>query len=191
MINMEIKNLIDTMASGIAQTIRTYDLSIQDPEKLVKSELAAYMMYLSASDGKITWNEANIISEYIDVSVTPQKINAVLHEENIYSTKFEKHVPASFGMTVTADNILWDLGKRGLCAADVLLLIYKKVGKEIIYADGDADDNEIADYQTYIGMLTDYILENDRYKTNGGVYTGLKKDTGTDSGEGISAPRKG
>lgn len=59
-------------------------------------------MYLSASDGKIEWNEANNIAEYLEMPATPEVVNGVIREQNIYSTEFEKKYPSLFRWLLSA-----------------------------------------------------------------------------------------
>ena len=193
MINQELKELFNNVSGLIDNALKMAGLD-EGQGKLARVDLAEFLMYLSASDGKIEWSEASNISEYLGMDLPPEGINQFIRENNIYSTEFEQKVPLSFQILVDADNMLWDNGKRNTCAADILLKIYKMTGEELIKADDDIDDNEMQDYQIYIDMLTNYIMQNDKFKQQGGVYTGLQKNTGNSVDapikSGVAAPRK-
>lgn len=194
MINQNLKTLlakVDELVSNILQNSGHDTKNVE----IAKMGVVQFMMYLSASDGKIEWSEADNISQYLGLSITPEAVNKFIREQNIYSTKFEETVPLAFQALVNADNLLWDNGSRETCSADMLLNLYKAIGEELIKADNDVNDSEMQDYNIYINMLSNYIMQNDKFKQQGGVYTGLHKNTGENSVDapvksGVSAPRK-
>lgn len=194
MINPKYKAVLNQIDDLLSDIFKKTGNDLGDT-KIARLNLAQFMMYLSASDGKIEWSEVDNISKYLDVDLTPEAVNKFIREQNIYSTKFEQEVPVALQALVSADNLLWDNGKRDTCSAEMLLTLYKAVGIELINTDGDVDDNEKQDYNIYIDMLSNYVMANDKFKQQGGVYTGLQKNTGNDSVDapiksGVSAPRK-
>ncbi|MDD6685880.1 MAG: hypothetical protein PUE47_08900 [Lachnospiraceae bacterium] len=194
MINPQLKMLAEKFGELVDDVFQNAGADAHDGQ-VAKFELAQFMMYLSASDGKIEWSEVNNISQYLGLNLTPEAVNQLIREGNIYSTEFEQKVPLSFQAVVNADNVLWDNGERETCTADMLLNLYKAVGEELIKADNDVDNNEQQDFNIYITMLDNYINDNDKYKKNGCVYTGIKKGTGSSGIDiplksGVSAPRK-
>lgn len=188
MINPQLKLMVDKLSDLIDTILEKGGADISEIRgKALKIDLARYMMYLSASDGKIEWSEANNISQYLEMNLPPEAVNQLIRNNNIYSTDFEQEVPGSCKAIVSADNALWDNGDRETCGADLLLTVYKAVGEELIKADNDVDDNEKQDYTIYINTLENYINGNDKFKMGGGVYTGLKKNS---SGSRVDAPMK-
>jgi hypothetical protein len=164
-----------------------------DIDKVAKLEIGMFMMYLSASDGKIEWEEAKTISEICDFNLSPNNVADFIREKNIYSTEFEAKVPISFQMIVQADNVLKEEGLiPEVFGADLMITTYKAVGEVLIKSDGDVDENEIKDYNIYINMLQEY-----RDKNGGDVSgtTGFTKNSGTSvsapTKSGVAAPRKG
>ena len=103
-------------------------------------------------------------------------MNGVIREQNIYSTEFEQKIPLTFQVVVKCDNLLWDNGKRSECSADLALKLYKAAGEELLATDGNVDANERQDFNIYINMLKNYINQNDKFKQNGAIYTGLTKN---------------
>lgn len=194
MINQNLKTLLAKVDELVSNILQNSGHDTQNVE-IAKMGVVQFMMYLSASDGKIEWSEADNISQYLGLSITPEAVNKFIREQNIYSTKFEETVPLAFQALVNADNLLWDNGSRETCSADMLLNLYKAIGEELIKADNDVNDAEMQDYNIYINMLSNYIMQNDKFKQQGGVYTGLHKNTGENSVDapvksGVSAPRK-
>lgn len=194
MVNPQLRVLAEKLGELVDNVFQKAGADAHDGQ-VAKFELAQFMMYLSASDGKIEWSEVNNISQYLGLNLTPEAVNKLIRDNNIYSTEFEQKVPLSFQAVVNADNVLWDNGERETCAADMMLTLYKAVGDELIKADNDVDTNEQQDFSIYINMLENYINQNDKFKQNGGIYTGLKKNTGSSGVDapiksGVSAPRK-
>jgi len=87
--NYELKNMINQMYElsdtldegplGLAQTTST------TLKNCIQVELLSYLMYLSAADGKIAWQD----------NLTTDEIHQFIVEEQIYSTEFEEKVPLS------------------------------------------------------------------------------------------------
>jgi hypothetical protein len=186
MVNPQLKHLVDVMC-GIMESFgkdHGLDSGVGDAAKF---ELASFMMYLSASDGTIRWEEASVISELCDLALTPETLGDFIRKHNIYSTEFEKKVPLSFQMMVDLDNAIIKAGVSPdeATGSSGLLDVYKAVGGELIQSDGDIHDNEVSDYNTYIEMLEEYRAKNfigDESKT-----TGFVKNSGASS---VSAPPK-
>ena len=188
MANQQLLSLANEIGDLLDSILRSanVDLDGTDGRTLIKFDLAQFMMYLSASDGRIQWSEANEIRAYLGLDSTPEKINNWIRNKNIYSSEFEQTVPITMQTIVQADNILYDNGKRNFnqCGAEALIAVYKAAGEELIKSDSDVDDNEMKDYHIYISMLEKYMYENDKFKMNG-VVTGITKD-----GLSVSAPMK-
>ena len=68
-----------------------------------------------------------------------------------------------------------------VCSSDLA------AGEELLATDGNVDANERQDFNIYINMLENYINQNDKFKQNGAIYTGLTKNQG---GLGVDAPIK-
>lgn len=194
MVNQQLKMTVNEMGHLVDIALKKVGVEA-DGMQVAKVELAEFLMYLSASDGKIEWNEANNIAEYLEMPATPEVVNGVIREQNIYSTEFEQKIPLTFQVVVKCDNLLWDNGKRSECSADLALKLYKAVGEELLATDGNVDANERQDFNIYINMLENYINQNDKFKQNGAIYTGLTKNQGglvvdAPIKSGVSAPRK-
>ncbi|SCI49161.1 Uncharacterised protein [uncultured Blautia sp.] len=158
-----------------------------------KMEIAMYMMYLSASDGEIKWEEAKAISNLCDLSLTPSNVGDFIREKNIYSTEFESKVPVSFDLAVKGDNLLLQQGIHlDETLSELMISTYKYVGEALIKSDDNVDDNEVGDYRIYISMLEEYRDKN--YEGASGVKGFSKQGSSSvaaPSKSGVAAPRKG
>lgn len=191
MVNRQLKSVVDQMCEAI-ETLGEQGGLDSGAGQAARYELGSFMMYLSASDGQISWEEAEIISDICELNLTPNTMGNFIRQQNIYSTEFENKVPVTFQMMVTADNALIEQGEEA-AASEAMLDTYRVVGKALIQSDGDVDDNEVSDYRIYINMLEKYRDQN--MNGAGGGASGFTKTGGASvsapSKSGVAAPRKG
>ena len=186
----DVKNLIEAMAGSVEAAGRHLGLEA-DVKQGTKIELAMFMMYLAASDGEISWSEASLIGELCDLDLTPQSINSLIQENNIYSTEFENKAPLSLRMMITLDNNLLAQGIEIKDCTPIVIDTYEAIAKHFMKIDGSIDESEESDCHIYLNMLKRYADENqDRRKRS--VHT-FSKNTGSVSApvkSGVTAPRK-
>ena len=177
------------------------DLDGHDLKEILKLEVLCFLAYLAASDGVISWSESRYISALLDMHMTPDKLNELIKDKNLYSTEFEERVPAIMQIFVAYDNAIYNsqeasdvIGDDGELS-DFLFKLYIIVAKGLIEANGrttDAmDENEENDLKTYLGTLKVYIDENvERHQVD--IVTGYGKDTRKSEydSDGVAAPRK-
>lgn len=85
--------LSDTLDEGPLGLAANYKYHF---EKLIfKWNCLVILMYLSAADGKIAWQESAFIRDYMEYNLTTDEIHQFIVEEQIYSTEFEEKVPLS------------------------------------------------------------------------------------------------
>lgn len=187
-----LKELVDNMCIASAKVGEMGGLEPEKVKTVARMELGMFMMYLSASDGEISWDEAKLISQICDLNLTPTTMGDFIRENNIYSTEFEQKVPITLQLMVTADNKLLEAGNE-TSGSDALISTYETVGKCLINVDGTVDDNEAVDYRIYTQMLAEYRDKN--YKGANSSATGFTKNKGTSTSvptkSGVAAPRKG
>lgn len=123
-VNYQLKEMVDNMCDVIQTAADLGDMKM-DIRTIAKAEIGMFMMYLSASDGHILWEEAKIISDVCDLNlVTPDMLGKFIRENNIYSSEFENKVPASFQVMVAADNAFIGTGHpEKAIAAEALLAV--------------------------------------------------------------------
>lgn len=204
---MEIKNSLERMYQlcdvvlSLGGGKDSLDLDGHELKDVLKLEVLCFLGYLAASDGVISWSESRYISNLLDVYMTPDKLNELIQDKNLYSTEFEERVPAIMQIFVAFDNAVYNspeandvIGDDGELS-DVLFKMYMIVAKGLIEANGrttdSMDENEENDLQTYLGTLRNYIDENvERHQVD--VVTGYGKNTKKedDATDGVTAPRK-
>ena len=161
--NLAVKELLKTIyklcdsldETGMGLKGQGVDLSLRD---CFFVETSQFLMYLSASDGRVKWSEAQYISELFDMPATPDQLTSIIKKNNIYSTKFESEIPLSIRVFVKADNRLIDLGKTPEnFACKMIADFWENIGKDFLRCDGDLDGNEVKDLRIYMNMVNSYI----------------------------------
>ena len=128
-----------------------------DFKVIMRHDLVKFCLYLCASDGFVSDEEANFIRYYFDdYASEPSGFTKFIKENNIYSEEFESTVPLSFTILNNLDRAT----QKRTSACDMLLKLYETVGKILISIDG-VTENEIKDYTTYISMLKRFIETGD------------------------------
>ena len=176
----EMKELVDSMASAIDAVAAQMDLEPGVGDN-AKFQLGMFLMYLSASDGEISWDEADVISRLCDLDVTPTKLADFIRNSNIYSTEFEQTVPLALEVMLLADN----MGMTEDSLSKLVIDTFKTVGEALIKSDNEVDENEMEDFNIYINMMEKYREE--KYVGCKSATTGFIKN----KGESVSAPTKG
>lgn len=141
---LDVVEELQPVPDGIAMSLK----------ELFKYDLHRYLMYLSASDGKIKAAERDYMNELFDTNMSIQDYVDFINESDTYSIDFENDVPMSMKIMAFFDAKCDILGSRvGTNAPNMVPLIldfYKKVGIEFIACDGDIDDQEKNDLVAYL-----------------------------------------
>ena len=149
----ELCDTLDETPVGIKNLVDS-DLTSR---KVFFVEVSKFIMYLSASDGNVSWAEANYIGDLMGGAISPSQITDLIKENNIYSTQFEKEVPMTLKLFVKADNMLADAGKLdGNYSSDLLINFYEALGQDFCNCDS-VGGNEREDLAIYLGTLRDYV----------------------------------
>lgn len=158
--NSDVTKLVDNMCKFVDGLAKAVDIK-DDLAQITRLELGMYMMYLSAADGKISWEEAKDISEICQMNLTANSIGQFIQEKGIYSTSFEQTVPTCVKLVVAADKAMLRSGnKPEHTGSEMILTTFAAVGAELVKGDGNVADNEVRDYKIYLSMLERYIKEN-------------------------------
>lgn len=164
--NYDLKNLVtqmyelgDKIDEGIFGIDPNTSITLKD---CVRTELLSYLMYLSAADGTIAWQEARFMRDYLDYNLTIEEINQLIVKNQIYSTQFEEKVPVSIQIFVKADNAIYESGYElgifnNVSVSGLLFSVFQELGKEFVVCDGNVSDDEIHDLTKYLNMLKNYI----------------------------------
>lgn len=157
--NYELKNMINKLNSlGDLLDESSLGLSEMPMRKIIRLDFVQFLMYLSASDGTISYEESNFINEYFDWDLSPSDIKYFIEKHDIYSVDYETKVPFSMRLFVAADNTLYDSqGDSEYLCSQLLLQVYTVLGEEFLACDLNATDNEVQDLTIYLTTLQNFI----------------------------------
>ncbi len=165
------------MAEKIGGEIEGLDTSLRE---LFKLEALRFLMYLSASDGKVVAAERNFMNELFDQDLSVQSYVKLIESSETYSMDFENTVPLSMKYLALFDakfDLLGDaIGNKFINLIPVVLDFYKRAGASFICCDGDVDQQEIDDMMAYIAkkeIILKQIVETENIEDYGIV--GKKK----------------
>ena len=150
----ELKELVDLIFSigdTIDPLLRNINTRVSGRD-IIKLDFVQYCLYLCASDGYVSEQEAQFMNYYFDYDLNASSLAAFIKESKVYSTTFETTVPLSFVLFSNLDK--QTNGETKAC--EQLLGIYQIVGKALMSIDG-VSDNEVRDYSIYTSMLQKYI----------------------------------
>ena len=125
-------------------------------------EMFEYLTYLAIADGKIEWTEIRKIGVYLGITdLNPQNMELYIKEHNICSEKYENTIPPFFKILVDHDNIMYakDSSNKKLLS-EIMLIIYKALGKELVESDGEVERYEYTNFYIYDKLLNDYLDKN-------------------------------
>jgi SpoVK/Ycf46/Vps4 family AAA+-type ATPase len=127
----------------------------------LKTECVDFLSYLSASDGTISEYEAKFITDYFGYHFSAEKLRTYIDKHNTYTTEFEKRTPKILKILVERDNLLYSDNKElATSVSEAYIAVFECMGKEFLVCDGEAAEQEIADFTTYTSMLKKYKSEN-------------------------------
>ena len=126
--------------------------------EILQLDVSSFVMYLSASDGRVNYTEANYVSDLLGFRATPDQITQLIKDVNIYSTEFEQRPPLSLQIFLREDNRMIAAGMDSdKYSAQVLIDLFGMIGKDIITSDNDVAANERSDFNIYIGMMQKFV----------------------------------
>lgn len=186
--NQDLKHLITRaldFSESINNVLKIPNVTDSELRKVIQFELIFFVAYLSASDGIISHKETQFIEDYLELTITPQELNELIQEQNIYSVEFEKKLPTTFETFVLFDNTIIDLGVEvDDYSSELMLRVYELVGKEFVSCDEDTSSSEESDFNIYMGMLRSYVRKNLKKKDTDVILNYTKQ------GAGVIAPAK-
>lgn len=126
------------------------------------NEMLEYLMYLAIADDEIEWTEILKIGVYLGFTdLNPQNIEEYIKEHNIGSEKYENTIPPIFKILVDHDNMVYAKNPSNKkLLSEIMSIIYKALGKELVEADGEVEKYEYSSFYTYDKLLNDYLDEH-------------------------------
>ena len=167
----DAKKLFDAIV-GLCDTIDEKDLwerpdgfevSLSD---ILRRDIANFIMYLSASDGTISYEELQIYKIITGFGGdTIQSLRDHIKEANIYSADFESTPPLIMKILCVAEKnaLMWgvDLGQSLL---NHMVTLYEIIGKVVISIDGGITYGEKRDFNIFMHTILEYAADQDPWK---------------------------
>lgn len=164
--NIELKKSINQLfdivdANGASSNGNK--LTNSEAREQLKKEFIDYLSYLSASDGVISEYEAQFISEYFDYTMDAENLRSYIDENNTYTTEFEQRPTKTLVSLIDGDNVRYINNDLVLSDSIAYIRVFECVGKEFLVCDGEATEQEVDDFSTYIKMLDGYVKKEARF----------------------------
>ncbi len=155
--NRDLKDAIETaykLCDALEKTDYWDKANTASAREIFRGELFKFLIYLSFSDGKITYGESKFIKDYLgyDYSVTDMRDYAV--SNRVYGPYFSNKIPYCYKRFVKADN---GSGKVTETSKTILEL-YRNLGKSFLQCDGE-DAGESYSLNIFCQNMSDYADE--------------------------------
>lgn len=152
----ELFNLIDEKTGIMEKTNAKGELC-----NILKFELMSFLCCLSASDGRISRVEAQLIREYFDIEMYPVHIKEFNREHNIGKDDYYEKIPECLRIAVKVDNhMIKNDHKVEQGISEIVIELFKTFGKAMVVADEKVKAEEQICWSKYITMMTQYLVNN-------------------------------
>ena len=152
----ELFNLIDEKTGIMEKANAKGELC-----NILKFELMSFLCCLSASDGRISRVEAQLIREYFDIEMYPVHIKEFNREHNIGKDDYYEKIPECLRIAVKVDNhTIKNDHKVEQGISEIVIELFKTFGKAMVVADEKVKAEEQICWSKYITMMTQYLVNN-------------------------------
>lgn len=182
-INKERLNKVYAVCDSIDKSTKIQPTA----RELLHHELSTFLMYLATSDGKISWQRADFISEINGTPLTSNEIEATIKTINqvsdTYSVKYEEVVPSIFKILVGMDKH-FNIKRKGPdapYASRLLIILYEEMGIDLLHCNNDVTDKEFHALDSYLNNMRNYAIkelfepERDNNAPDGTAFIGGKQ----------------
>lgn len=115
-------------------------------KKSFETDLRSFLMYLAASDGRISRVEKEFMNELFDVDMSTQDYADFINTNEIYSTKFEESLPPTLKVTIAFDKKFQTAAIEADQSVDMvtmtILSFYAELGEMFINLEGASENEE-------------------------------------------------
>lgn len=151
----DVFDSIQTSLPALTQVLEDAEFKI-----MFRMDIQFFLLYLCASDGKITSEERDLINELFDLNISINSYIQLINEFKINTSEFKQKVPCTLQFVTLFDHWVAKNGMDSVPAVTPLIMtMFRETGKAIIACDGDKNDKEIIDYYDYINFLDTSISE--------------------------------
>ena len=152
----ELFNLIDEKTGIMEKANAKGELC-----NILKFELMSFLCCLSASDGRISRVEAQLIREYFDIEMYPVHIKEFNREHNIGKDDYYEKIPECLRIAVKVDNhMIKNEHKVEQGISEIVIELFKTFGKAMVVVDEKVKAEEQICWSKYITMMTQYLVNN-------------------------------
>lgn len=126
---------------------------------ILKFELMSFLCCLSASDGRISRVEAQLIRDYFNIEMYPIHIKEFNHEHDIGKGDYYEKTPECLKLAVKVDNYMIKHGhklEKGI--SEIVIELFKAFGKAMVIADEKVKAEEQICWSRYITMMMQYLV---------------------------------
>lgn len=146
-----IKNLLDLVDTQINLPIEL-NCTLRD---MFSRELIMFFLYLSATDGKVSFEEERIINELFENNFSANEYANLIKECNIYSSDFENSIPISIRYSIEFDKMEFS----NISVTEMIIDFFESSGTALISCDG-ITRNEQYELDNYICKLRNFATQN-------------------------------
>ena len=155
-----VADICDTVErKGLWEKPEGCELPLRD---VFQMDIAKFIMYLSASDGTLSFEELQAYREITGFGGdTIDTIKEFIKENNIYSMDFESEPPLIMKILCTAERYARMLGASfDESILKTIALLYKVIGRIIVSIDGGITYNEKRDLNIILSTIEGYADEH-------------------------------
>lgn len=163
--NGDFKRIIDAIYVECDLLNDLYDLSGFTMKEVLKNDLLKFVLYIASSDEVISQEEADFISEYLDLKLTIPQLYNIINSKNYQKDSVLENVPVSLKIFVDADNKANDSDSSLMNICEKYIKAFKLIGELFIETNNNSNTREKIALGKYISMLCQYYDDNTK-RTN-------------------------
>lgn len=130
-----------------------------DLSEIFRSDIANYMLFLSASDKFLNPAEEKLFCDVTGYEGNVKELMNVVLEYDLFSPEYAKQLPLI--LKIVADAEEKTFGSKGIDRPiklqDTFSTFYKMLGSSVIIADGKITDSEAADLKAIYKTISEFI----------------------------------
>lgn len=130
----------------------------QDSDELTRTALTDtfdFLMFLAGSDDNVSDEEADLISEMIGQEFSPEKIERIIQNRNLYGEAFVHSVPGTFEYLLKCEPIFAEKGYKGQRFLEMFIETMMHIGNCMIRIDGIVNEKEAESLSQYYKNLSE------------------------------------
>lgn len=149
----ELRLMVADLGNMLNEFAKEAGVKLPAGEDALASEVAAFMLMISAADRVVKQEEVDMIYAITRFSFTPNKAIAFIKQFDL-DNSYRNEVPNLFKLAVEIDNCLD--GKVRNKISSMLIEMYGNIGAYVIESDDSITETEVEAHNTYIRMLKNY-----------------------------------